>query len=240
MNGSRGTFLLALAAVCLVAVVDAALGARAVLVEFLIIGPVLAAMRASVGQTAVVAVLAVAVSIPLGLSSDAFGSAEHVTGVVAVVVVSALAVAIAHLRTARERNAARLEVQYGVARVLAEAKSVEDSAAELLETIGKPLGWEVGHLWVVRGEALVPVGAWTAPGIQAPEFEEVTRRLTVRPGVGFAGQVWGSGRALFLADAVAAGNFLRAEVAERSQIRDGVAFPVVSGESCLAVIELFS
>ena len=240
LNGSRGTFLLALAAVCLVAVVDAAFGSRAVLVEFLIIGPVLAAMRASVGQTAVVALLAVAVSIPIGLASDAFGSAEHLTGVVAVVVVSALAVAIAHLRSARERNAARLETQYGVARVLAEAETVEDSASELLEAIGNPLGWEVGHLWVVRGEAMVPVGAWIAPGIQAPEFEEATRKLTVRPGVGLPGQVWGSGRAIFLADAVASGNFLRAKAAERSQISDGVAFPVVSGETCLAVIELFS
>jgi PAS domain S-box-containing protein len=240
LNGSRGTFLLALAAVCLVAVVDAAFGARAVLVEFLIIGPLIAAMRASVGQTAVVALLAVAVSVPLGVASDAFGSAEHVTGVIAVVVVSALAVAIAHLRTARERNAARLEVHYGVARVLAEAQSVEGSAAPLLEAIGKPLGWELGHLWVIRGEALVPAGAWTATGTQVPAFEEATRRLTVRPGVGFAGQAWGSGRALFLADAIAAGNFLRAEAAERSQIKDGVAFPVVSGETCLAVIELFS
>jgi PAS domain S-box-containing protein len=52
--------------------------------------------------------------------------------------------------------------------------------------------------------------------------------------------VWERGRAIFLADAVAAGNFVRAEAAKRSHIRDGVAFPVVSGHRCLAVIEFFS
>jgi PAS domain S-box-containing protein len=93
---------------------------------------------------------------------------------------------------------------------------------------------------VVRGEALEPAGAWTAPGVRVPDFEEATHTLTVRSGLGFAGQAWESRRALFLAEAIAANNFLRAEAAERSQIRDGVAFPVVSGENCLAVIELFS
>jgi PAS domain S-box-containing protein len=240
LNRSRGTFLLALAAVCLVAIVDIAVGSRAVLVEFLIVGPLIAAMGASVPQTMVVALVSVLFALPLGLSSDAFGSAEHLTGVLAVAVVGALTVAIARLRVTRELNAARLRVQYHVARVLAEAESVEGSAAELLEAIGKPLGWEVGHLWVVRGDALEPAGAWTAPGVQVPNFEEATRKLTVHSGAGFPGQAWSSRRALFLADAIAANNFLRAEAAERSNIRDGVAFPVISGENCLAVIELFS
>jgi PAS domain S-box-containing protein len=240
LNGSRGTFLLALAAVCLACIVDAALGARAVLVEFLMVGPLIAAMRASVTQTMIVAVIAVVVAVPLGLVSDAFASTAHLAGLAAVAVVSGLAVAIARLRSTRELNEARLAVQYGVARVLAEAESVEGSATEVLAAIGEPLGWELGHLWVARGETLRPVGKWSAQGVHVPDFEQATANLTVRPGVGFAGQVWERGRAIFLADAVAAGNFVRAEAAKRSHIRDGVAFPVVSGHRCLAVIEFFS
>ncbi len=240
LNRSKGTFLFALVAVCLVAIVDTVLGAQAVLVEFLIVGPLIAAMGASARQTTIVALVSLVFALPLGLASDAFGSAEHLTGVLAVAVVGGLTVAIARLRVTRELNAARLRVQYRVARVLAEAESVEGSASELLEAIGKPLGWEVGQLWVVRGEALEPAGAWTAPGVHVPGFDEATRKLTVRSGVGFPGQAWASRRALFLAEAIAANNFVRAEAAERSNIRDGVAFPVVSGENCLAVIELFS
>ena len=240
LNRSRGTFLLALAAVCLVAIIDTAVGDRAVLVEFLIVGPLIAAMGASVPQTTVVALVSLLFAVPLGLSSDAFGSAEHLTGVLAVAVVGALTVAIARLRVARELNAARLAVQYRVARVLAEAESVEGSASQLLEAIGKPLGWEVGHLWVVRGKVMQPAGAWTAPGVQVTDFEEATRKLTVSLGTGFPGQAWASKRALFLAEVIAADNFVRAEAAQRSGIQDGVAFPIVSGEDYLAVIELFS
>jgi PAS domain S-box-containing protein len=240
VNGSRRTVLLALAAVCLVTILDIAVGSRTVLVEFLLVGPVIAAMRASVAETTFVALVAVAVAIPLGLASDAFGSAEHVTGVIAVAVAGALAVVIVRSRELRERNAARLEVQYGVARVLAEAQSVEGSAPQLLQAIAEPLGWEVGHLWAVRGDALEPAGAWTAPDVRVPDFEDATRALTLRTDRGFVGRVWATGRAMFLDDAIASGSFLRAAAAERTGIRDGVAFPVVSGERCLAVIELFS
>src|SRR5829696_8497334 len=134
------------------------------------VGPLIAAMRASVAQTTAVAVLAVVAAIPLGLVSDAFGSTAHLTGLAAVAVVSVLAVAIARLRSTRERNEARLAVQYGVARVLAEAESVEGSAAELLAVMGEPLGWELGHLWVARGETLRPVGKWSAEGVHVPDF----------------------------------------------------------------------
>ena len=99
-------FLLALASVGLVAAVDVAVG-RAVLVEFLIIGPLIAAMGATVAGTTIVALVAAAVAIPLGLPDDAFGSAEHVAGAIAVAVVGALAVAIAHGATAKRRRQAR-------------------------------------------------------------------------------------------------------------------------------------
>jgi hypothetical protein len=129
LDRSRGTFLLALAAVCLVAIIDTALGDRAVLVEFLIVGPLIAAMGASVPQTTGVALVSLLFALPLGLASEAFGSAEHLTGVLAVAVVGALTVAIARLRVKHELNAARLRVQYRVARVLADAESVEGSAS---------------------------------------------------------------------------------------------------------------
>ncbi|MGH3994349.1 MAG: hypothetical protein ACRDSN_18055, partial [Pseudonocardiaceae bacterium] len=146
-------------AVCLVVAIDAALGSRATLVELLLIGPVIAALGASARDTTIVAVFAVLVSIPLGLVGDGFASDEHVVGVIAVAVVGALTVAIARLRATRERNAARLAVQYGVVRVLGEADSLETSAPRLLAAIGEPLGGEVGHLWEAdAGDTLRSVG----------------------------------------------------------------------------------
>ena len=120
----RGVFLLSLVAVCAVAAIDLAVGTHTVLVELLLLGPVVAAFGASPGHTAIVALFAVAVAIPLGLTADDFNSTNQLTSLAAVGLVGGLAVGIARLRSDRERDAARLSVQYGVARVLAEADSL--------------------------------------------------------------------------------------------------------------------
>ncbi len=237
----RGTFLLGLAAVVLVAAVDAAVGASAVLVELLLAGPLIASTRASVAHTAIVAGLALALAIPLGLTGDAFGSAEHVTGVVVVAVAGALCVVIAYQRTAREADSARLAVQYGVAKVLAESETLEEASPLLLEAIARPLGWEIGHLWRMGDDGLLrSVAGWRAEGVEAAEFERATHELETPPGIGIAGQVWQSGRPTWLPDVIAVENFLRAREAASSGIRGGMAFPVRSAGKSLAVIELFS
>ena len=53
---------------------------RAVLVELLAAGPLLAATGAGPRRTAIVAVYAFVLSVPLGLAGDAFGSVQHVVG----------------------------------------------------------------------------------------------------------------------------------------------------------------
>jgi PAS domain S-box-containing protein len=239
--GEKGIFLLALAAVCLVAAIDLAVSARAALVELVLIGPVIATVGASPRQTALVALFALAVSLPLGVSSDSFGSGEHMTGVLAVAVVGALAVALSILRAARDRDAARLAVQYGVARVLAEAEALETSGPRLLEAIGAPLGWDLGHLWATDDQGrLTPVAAWVAPGVEASAFEEATSKLDMKPGLGLPGRVWESGSPAWLTDVIADDNFPRREAAARCGFRGGLAFPVRVGGECAAVLEFFS
>ena len=165
----RGVFLLSLVAVCAVAALDLAVGEGIVLIELLVIGPVLAAFAASPSHTAIVALFALAVAIALSLPSDDFGADDQLTRLAAVGLVGGLAVGIARLRSDRERDAARLPVQYGVARVLAEADSLEAAGPPLLEAIGEPLGWDVGHLWEARGDAAMrPVATWMRPGFEAP------------------------------------------------------------------------
>jgi PAS domain S-box-containing protein len=234
-------FLLSLVAVCAVAALDLALGEETVLVELLLIGPVVAAFGASPTQTAIVALFALALAIPLGLASDTFGSADHVAGLAAVGLVGGLAVGIARLRSDRERDAARLSVQFGVARVLAEADSLEAAGPELLQAIGAPLGWDVGQVWEARGRgALRPVASWTAEGFSAPEFEEATRQLVMTPGFGLPGAVWDSGLPAWFANVLETDTFTRAESAGRAGLRGALAFPIHTGGECVAVIEFFS
>jgi PAS domain S-box-containing protein len=97
----RGAFLVASAAVCTVAALEAALGARAALGELLLAGPLIAAVGDGARQASVVAVLALVASIALGWASDAFGSAEHVASVIAVGLGGLLSIAVASTRSNR-------------------------------------------------------------------------------------------------------------------------------------------
>jgi len=241
VRDGRGVFLLSLIAVCAVAAVDLAFGQDTVLVELLLIGPVIAAFGASPGHTAVVALFAVAVAIPLGLATDDFGSSDQLIRIAAVGLVSGLAVGIARLRSDRERDASRLAVQYGVARVLAEADSLETAGTDLLQAIAEPMGWDVGHLWEVVGDdALRVTATWMRDGFEAPEFEEETRQLVMGHGFGLPGAVWESGLPAWFTNVLESDKFTRVEGARAVGLRGALAFPIRAGGRCVAVIEMFA
>jgi PAS domain S-box-containing protein len=241
VRDGRGVFLLSLIAVCAVAAVDLAVGQDTVLVELLLIGPVVAAFGASPSHTAIVALFALAVAIPLGLTTDEFGSSDQLIRLAAVGLVSGLAVGIARLRSDRERDTARLAVQYGVARVLAEADSLESAGPALLAAIAEPMGWDVGHLWEVRGHSALRVtSTWMRPGFDAPEFEQATRQLVMGRGFGLPGAVWESGLPAWFTNVLDSDKFTRADAARTVGLRGALAFPIRASGECVAVIELFA
>jgi PAS domain S-box-containing protein len=224
-----------------VLVINTALGHRAVLAELLVAGPLIAATGASPRGTAAVALLALAISIPAGIVSDAFGSGAHVTGIVVVAVGGVLGVLIARLRTHRERDAARLEVQYGVARVLAESNSFDEAAPRLLEAIARPLGRELAQFWTMdEDEKLRRVAAWHEQGLDFGEFERVSRELALPSGMGLAGLVWERGHPLWLGDVRASGGFIREKELTSVGLNGGMAFPIRNGDERIGVLELFS
>ena len=238
--GERRTFIAGLVVVALAAAIDLAVGSGPVLVELLVIGPLVAMTGASERQTALVAGVALAAAIPLGAAGGAFGSAEHLSGVIAVALAGILSVLVAHLRSTRDRDGARLRAQYGAVRVLAEADTLEGAAPRLLEAIGAPLGWRLGNLWETGDNgALRRVGSWLAEGVRVPDFERATRHLELPPGQGLPGRVWQTGRAVWLSDLSTEASFPRADAAKRSGIRGAMAFPVLTGDECAAVIEFF-
>jgi PAS domain S-box-containing protein len=240
VRDGRGVFLLSLIAVCAVAAVDLAVGEDTVLIELLLVGPVIAAFGATPGHTAIVALFAVAVAIPLSITTGDFGSSDELIRLAAVGLVSGLAVGIARLRSDRERDAARLAVQYGVARVLAEAQSLASAGSDLMQAIGEPMDWDVAHLWEVRGEALRHTSTWMRDGFEAPEFEEATRRLAFGHGFGLPGSVWESGLPAWFTNVLESDQFTRVDGARAVGLRGALAFPIRADGKCVAVIELFS
>jgi PAS domain S-box-containing protein len=236
----RGTFLAALVALCVVSAVDLAVQADAVLVELLVVGPVIATFGASPRDTAIVAAIALLASIPIGLAGDYFGSTEHLVAVGAVGIVGALSIGVARLRSGRELDAARLAVQYGVARELADADSLEAVTPRLLRAIGEPLGWSTGNLWEARDGELLLKGSWTVEGLELPHFAEATRGLDAAADAALPGRVWRSGEQHWIDDFSSDPRYPRAKAAGLDGIGGGTAFPVRIGAECAAVVEFFA
>ncbi len=221
--------------------IDLAVGSSVMLVQLLVAGPLIAAIGASPRHTTAVAVLALVLALVLGFRSDAFGSSEHLVGAGVVAAGGLLAVVIATLRSHRERDAARLQVQYGVARALAEAKSFDEGAPRLLEAIARPLGRQVAQLWAIGDdEQLHCVAHWHEDGMDVGDFERASREMVFARGQGLPGEVWEVGRPVWLGDSRARGTFLREKEARAADLNGGMTFPVSNGDQFLGAIELFS
>jgi PAS domain S-box-containing protein len=237
----RLAFPLALAAMAVVVIVDLSVDTFALLIQLLLVGPLVAATGATVRQTILVAVIAVAVSIPLVAGTDAFGSDRYFVATAVLLMGGALAVIIARLRSQLERDSARLQAQYGLASAIGDAERFEDAAPAVLAAIARPLGRQVAQFWVLGDDGTLRcVANWHEEGTDADAFERASRELVLESGQGLPGQAWQSGRPVWLGDALASGTFLRAREAEAAHLRGGMAFPVVGDADCIGVIELYS
>jgi PAS domain S-box-containing protein len=238
----RRAFLLALVAMAVVAIVDLGTDTYALLIQLLLVGPLIAATGATVRQTLLVALLAITVSVPLAADTGAFGSGRHFVALAVLVGGGVLSVVIARLRAQRERDAARLAAQYGVARAIAAGGSFDEAAPRLLAAIARPLGRQVAQYWSLDRKAgvLRCSAHWHEDGVDIPGFERASLELEFGQGEGLPGLAWELRRPVWLRDAVAAGKFVRTREAEEADLHGGMAFPVIHGEDCLGAIELFS
>src|SRR5829696_6069061 len=132
--------------------------------------------------------------------------------------------------------------EHAVARSLAETADPRGATGRALRTIGESLGWLLGAAWEVapdRPEALRCVETWRAEGVDAADFEAVSRATTLAAGEGLPGRVWARGAPAWISDVQADLNFPRADAARRAGLRAAVCFPLRCGGDVLGAIELF-
>jgi diguanylate cyclase (GGDEF)-like protein len=135
-----------------------------------------------------------------------------------------------------------LQVQYQIARVLAESTSLHAAAPLILRAICETLDWELGLLWQVDPSAgeLRFVELWRAPSVRADRFEQASRDRSFERDVGLPGRVWASGKAAWIPDVATDTNFLRAGLAAECGLHAGFAFPIRLGDETLGVLEFFA
>ena len=135
----------------------------------------------------------------------------------------------------------RLSAQYGVARALVEAETLDEAFPFILHAICRELDFAGGTLWQVdeRKHILRCLDAWCSPHEGAENFLATTRALTLPHGCGLAGRAWAIGRPVWFPNLANEPSFMRKQVAAGAGLRSAVALPIHVRGRVSGVIDFF-
>lgn len=149
----------------------------------------------------------------------------------------ALARDITDLKT----NQSRREVQYGLARQLAQTTSTVATMPRLLDTLGEGLGWDVALLWGVDelDDTLELQGSWTRGSVE--ELKTFTRACSsfAARSTSLPGRVYQQRIPAWVADVQSDPIFIRAGPALKAGLKGAMAFPITVEGKVLTVMEFF-
>jgi PAS domain S-box-containing protein len=128
--------------------------------------------------------------------------------------------------------------QFGVVRILYEARSLEEAAPELLRTLCEGLRWDLGELWVTGTDELRRLASWASPHRDLTLFLEATEQLTREDG-SLPARVVRAESPLWIGDVEDDPGLPRAAVAEEEGIRSAVGIPLWSGSELMGVLAMY-
>jgi|GEM_PF-1078751 len=144
--------------------------------------------------------------------------------------------------TEQMQNEQRVKAQHAVTQILVESSTIEDASLKIIEVVCECLAWDVGELWLVDKQqgVLCLAESWHSPTIVLPGFEAITRKTTFAPDIGLPGNVWQSGKPVWVVDIAQNISFPRAEVAVKEGLHSAFCFPVEGNKEVIGVISFLS
>jgi PAS domain S-box-containing protein len=141
-----------------------------------------------------------------------------------------------------KRAERRQAVQFAVARELAEPTPLSEKVPPLLEAISTSTGWDLAELWTVEpeGQVLRWAGAWHIAGLEADEFEAISREMTLAPAADVPGRAWATEEPVWMTDALAGMHPTRASAAGPLGLRAALGVPVRGTTGVIALLTFFS
>jgi two-component system cell cycle sensor histidine kinase/response regulator CckA len=143
--------------------------------------------------------------------------------------------------TAHRTARLRLQAQYDVSRLLADAESLETAGPRVAKAVGQGLEWDVAILWGLHGEVLTCAGVWHVHPDLA-EFTASCQTLSFRTGEGLPGRVLQQDAMRWIDDWTRdpeVRQLPRFAAVLASGLRSSVTFPIAIGDRKLGVLEVF-
>jgi len=142
----------------------------------------------------------------------------------------------------RSQAERRLSIQYGVAVSLGNASTIQSGIAEILQTIGETLDWDLGEFWEVDGADHVVVrrNAWKRPLPELERFEAFGQGLRYERGRGLPGVVWEKACVVWVEELEKDLNVPRFREAYNAGLRSCVGIPVMLKGEVVGILVFFS
>ncbi|HZO60307.1 MAG TPA: PAS domain S-box protein [Solirubrobacterales bacterium] len=218
---------------------DVATSTGSDLIGLFAVPPFIAAVGTGRLETAVVAVLAVLLSLVAGEVDNFFGSFEHLLKVGLVGLTGLLAT---HVAMIRERADVSSRLDAAVARALAETGRLDNAGVRILPAISQALEWDAAALWEVDAAdgTLRCTATWQSQAGKLSRFGELSAEFELGEGIGLPSRVLAGGEPVWIEDVKEDQTLPESSGAAEIGVRSAVAFPITGEGGTRAVVNLFS
>ena len=134
----------------------------------------------------------------------------------------------------------RRRLQYSLARVLGDSATVEQARPEIISTICKAMGWDVGVFFEVAGAELHAIEMWSVPDLEMEELRMALPHLVYKRGQRLAGEAWSEGEPKWIAELSAELHYANADLLQACGMSAAFAVPIALDGEVQYVLELFS
>jgi diguanylate cyclase (GGDEF)-like protein/PAS domain S-box-containing protein len=160
---------------------------------------------------------------------------------------SAPSAVVATITDITERKLAeqRQAMEHGVTRLLSEARATEEVMPRIIQTICEALGFACGarRLRYEGSQQMHRAETWSVASAEIEEFILAGRPPRMHPhrmASGLLRRAWSSREPVWISDVADEANFDRAARAAKAGLHAAFAFPIMSGDAILGLMEFFS
>ena len=156
----------------------------------------------------------------------------------------ALLAAKAELEERVKERTASVRLLLNIVIAANEAETLDEAMQTCLDEVCIFTGWPIGHVYELADDGsddLVPSNIWHLD--DAERFEAMraaTEATRFKSGEGLPGRVMADGKAAWIVDVTKDKNFPRIKAAKKVGIKAGMAFPVITGDRVVSVLEFFA
>jgi PAS domain S-box-containing protein len=141
----------------------------------------------------------------------------------------------------RQKAKLQLQTQQAVTKALEEWTTLEELISRVLQVLSETQEWDVANMWSYDPglDCLVLFQTWGHAEME-PAAQAMGELRTFARGVGLPGQVWESGKPIWIPDVTKEQKFVRSQAEQGHRVRGAFAFPVYLGEEFFGVMEFFT